>query len=44
MAIPALNTSIDLNTELPPGSETFAIVHLAPDGSRKISRYYSRDR
>ena len=36
MAIPALNTLIGLEIELPAGSEYYWILHLASDGSRKI--------
>ena len=40
MAVPPLNTTIGPDVELPAGAETFAVVHLVPDGSRKI-RYVS---
>ena len=36
MAVPPLNTSVRLDVEFPVGSEIFAIVHLAPNGSREI--------
>ena len=36
MAIPALNTPVVPGVEFPAGSERFSIVHLEPDGSRKI--------
>ena len=36
MAIPPLNTTVGLNVDFPEGQESFTIVHLAHDGSRKI--------
>ena len=40
MAVPPLNTTIGPDVALAAGSEHFTIVHLVPDGSRKI-RYVS---
>ena len=40
MALPPLNTFLGPDVEIPAGSESYSIVHLEPDGSRKI-RYVS---